>query len=103
MVVLRRALTLSEATRALAILAIDWPATVMAAMVGQPSTHNNTQIIIIVTLDVNECAEGRHDCNQRAHTVCSNTIGSYTCDCETGYGLNGRICTGTSNIIMEKA
>ena len=51
-------------------------------------------IVNSVLIDVNECSEGQHDCDQQAHTVCSNTNGSYTCDCQTGYILSGRICEG---------
>lgn len=43
--------------------------------------------------DINECAEGTHQC---AH-ACHNTNGSYTCSCRAGYALNsdGRDCDGT--------
>ena len=34
--------------------------------------------------DINECTGGNHDCD---HT-CYNTIGSYECDCHTGYVLD---------------
>ena len=42
--------------------------------------------------DINECAEGTHECEHNCH----NTIGSYTCSCRTGYSLNadGRACDG---------
>ena len=45
-----------------------------------------------VTADTNECALNTDDC---AHN-CSNTIGSYTCSCETGYSLDDdhHGCTG---------
>ena len=45
--------------------------------------------------DVNECAGGSHGCQ---HT-CTNTAGSYTCRCRTGYSLsgNGRSCIGKRN------
>ena len=59
-----------------------------------------------VSIDVNECSEGQHDCDQQAYTMCSNSIGSYTCDCQAGYGLSGRICTGrqseTSNLLANQ-
>ena len=34
--------------------------------------------------DINECTGGSHGC---VHT-CYNTIGSYECDCHTGYVLD---------------
>ena len=42
--------------------------------------------------DVDECAEGTDRCAQN----CSNTVGSYTCSCSSGYGLasDGRWCAG---------
>ena len=42
--------------------------------------------------DINECSINTDGC---AHS-CSNTIGSYTCSCRTGYRLasNGRSCEG---------
>ena len=37
----------------------------------------------IFLLDIDECTTGRHDC----HT-CTNTIGSFECDCNPGYYLS---------------
>ena len=47
---------------------------------------------LIIILDINECAEHSSGCNQ----LCTNTIGSRTCSCYTGYQLssNNRTCTG---------
>ena len=41
--------------------------------------------------DINECSEGTDNCDQR----CTNTDGSYTCSCNSGYTLaeDGRSCT----------
>ena len=63
------------------------------------SIHNN--IIVNVKLlmcnlflykDIDECSNGTHQC---AHN-CTNTIGSYTCSCDSGYQLNqdGLHCDG---------
>ena len=41
--------------------------------------------------DVNECAQNTDNCQQ----LCNNTVGSFTCSCETGYVLemDGFTCT----------
>ena len=41
-------------------------------------------------LDINECSAGTHNCGQ----VCTNTAGSFTCSCNSGYTLeaDGRSC-----------
>ena len=49
-------------------------------------------------VDLDECATGNHNCQQQCH----NTVGSYTCSCNSGFDLNsdGRTCTGTYTIII---
>ncbi len=43
------------------------------------------------TTDINECTEVTDGCNQ----LCNNTIGSYFCDCITGYELDDPLtCVG---------
>ncbi len=51
--------------------------------------YRNTFII-----DINECATDTHLCTQN----CTNTNGSYICDCTSGYQLNedGFQCDGMS-------
>ena len=45
-------------------------------------------------LDINECMEGTHNCSSSSNNFCVNTIGSYRCQCNTGYqDING-VCTG---------
>ena len=43
-------------------------------------------------IDINECSRGTDRCSNRA--TCRNTVGSYTCSCNSGYRGNGRSCTG---------
>lgn len=47
---------------------------------------------IITTLDIDECGENFHTCEQ----TCINDPGSYHCSCNTGYrlNLNGSDCDG---------
>lgn len=49
-------------------------------------------VVIMNIIDINECATGRHLCQQ----VCINNVGSYICSCEYGYVLhsNGFDCEG---------
>ena len=42
-----------------------------------------TSLEVNLSIDINECTEGTSGCS---HT-CSNTVGSYTCSCRTGYRL----------------
>ncbi|XP_019615747.1 PREDICTED: uncharacterized protein LOC109463383 isoform X2 [Branchiostoma belcheri] len=45
--------------------------------------------------DIDECRDGSHTCNSE-HGVCTNTEGSYTCRCDTGYAGDGRTCISTN-------
>ena len=50
---------------------------------------------MIVISDVDECSHSRVLCDQ----MCINEVGSFHCDCKTGYTLsdNGITCKGISN------
>lgn len=45
--------------------------------------------------DINECATNNGNCGQ----ICTNTAGSYSCSCMSGYSLqaNGRTCIGMNS------
>ena len=52
--------------------------------------------------DVDECADGTHNCSSNAK--CTNTDGSFTCDCSDGFIGNGQLCEGIDyNIILFSA
>ena len=42
--------------------------------------------------DVDECAPGTNDCDRNAE--CTNTEGSFTCNCKPGFTGSGFMCTG---------
>ncbi|CAH1225406.1 FBN2 [Branchiostoma lanceolatum] len=41
--------------------------------------------------DIDECTSGTDHCHQ--HATCTNTAGSYRCECDSGYTGDGRTCT----------
>ena len=43
-------------------------------------------------VDFNECEDGTNSCDVNAE--CTNTDGSYTCSCLSGYSGDGVICMG---------
>ena len=47
--------------------------------------------MLATLLDLNEC-EGPSPCDGNAQ--CTNTIGSFSCDCNEGYSGDGMTCTG---------
>jgi hypothetical protein len=48
-----------------------------------------------VTVAVNECAGGTHDCN--ANATCSDTTEGFTCSCNSGYTGNGDVCSAQAS------
>ena len=46
-----------------------------------------------ISLDINECNNGE-DNNCHENAICTNTNGSFTCQCQNGYTGNGTICNG---------
>ena len=46
--------------------------------------------------NINECAEGTHDCDTNAR--CADTDGSFTCTCNPGYAGTGTVTTGCFDV-----
>ncbi|XP_072042492.1 uncharacterized protein [Amphiura filiformis] len=52
--------------------------------------------------DTDECATGTDNCDQ--HAACTNTVGSFTCECNTGFTGDGVTCTDDNvftNLVCE--
>ena len=47
---------------------------------------------LCLTTDINECDQNMHSCDSNA--ICTNTNGSFTCNCNDGYTGDGMTCTG---------
>ena len=45
----------------------------------------------IIVSDVDECTTDTHNCD--ANAVCTDTDGSFTCSCNSGYSGDGTTCT----------
>ena len=53
--------------------------------------------MVSLSPDIDECAEGTHDCHDNAD--CYDVIGSFMCMCSAGYSGDGvENCTGNYNI-----
>ena len=47
---------------------------------------------VLINVNADECCRGNHTCDPNA--TCTNTEGSYQCQCNTGYTGDGHHCTG---------
>ena len=54
--------------------------------------------------DIDECATGADSCDSAANEVCSNTVGSFTCICDSGYARDSAdTCKGDYSILVQYA
>ena len=58
-------------------------------------TKKKSANIYVVFSDIDEC-KGNHSCHVNA--TCTNTNGSYVCECYPGFNGNGQSCTGEFNL-----
>ncbi len=53
--------------------------------------------LFLLSIDVNECSNVPSVCHKNAS--CTNSEGSYSCQCKSGYSGDGKInCTGITEI-----
>ena len=45
--------------------------------------------------DIDECAEGTHNCHMMSNATCFDTDGSFYCSCTEGFEGNATFCDGT--------
>lgn len=50
-------------------------------------------IILFPSTDLDECKTGSHNCS--FYSVCTNTLGAFSCSCRTGFKGDGVDCSGT--------
>ena len=94
---LKYAQTRMEVMFARVNLVICWELIEKLAMVSQVLTLIRDYSTILCSLDIDECSTNKGNCSQ----LCTNTVGSYFCSCQSGYllGANNQSCNGKSGLI----
>ena len=87
--------TLAAVILATALAVMDSPAMVLNYCSVVCRTH------FYYESDIDECQEGIHLCNQ----TCTNTVGSYMCQCNDGYslGIDETACFGKTSQRLQLA
>jgi hypothetical protein len=55
-----------------------------------------TQSVIFVFLDIDECSLSIDNCDQNSN--CTNIPGSFLCTCDDGHFWNGTVCEGKKQL-----
>ena len=76
---------------------IDWIGLSWIKKIGPMS--NSALIAMRCVTDVDECAVDNGGCDQ--HANCTNSYGSFTCDCIEGYLGDGFNCSGRLTLLLE--
>ena len=72
--------------------------TISHAMVSIHTEEQRSDGINLI-LDINECNLNSSLCG---NGTCINLIGSYTCNCTSGFRFNGQTCIGNLNSLKER-
>ena len=71
---------------------------VLNCILCQPPQTSRVSSLVIFDfssfLDLDECKAGVHKCHPNA--VCTNSFGSYSCQCKPGFPGNGTFCGGVA-------
>ena len=59
---------------------------------GSPCVEKPLHYIVLSISDINECGQGTDNCH--ANAQCTDTVGSFQCDCLPGFEGNGVTCNG---------
>ena len=71
------------------------------AQVSIEAKHSEIAVYYLFFLDIDECEhESLNECDVNAN--CSNTVGSYSCFCLSGFEGNGFNCSGVSLSVDRK-
>ena len=54
--------------------------------------YYSLSMLYLLFTDINECTNSTNDCHR--NSTCTNSIGSYSCECNQGFNGNGTICIG---------
>ena len=66
---------------------------------GQHSYHSIWIILLLfLFIDIDECATDADNCDD-TNGICTNTEGSFTCACNTGFNGDGVTCSGNQATI----
>ena len=64
----------------------------MSTFVLQGVTVQLILVFLFSSIDIDECKNHTHDCDVNA--VCTNTVGSHSCTCKSGFTGSGKSCSG---------
>ena len=77
----------------------DFNIKVSLLVIGQHSYHSIWIILLLfLFIDIDECATDADNCDD-TNGICTNTEGSFTCACNTGFNGDGVTCSGNQSTI----
>ena len=78
------------------LVVMVWLTAIVSALTVYRFPGLNWHTHVLIVSDIDECAEGSHTCDALAS--CTDTLGSYTCVCSSGYTGNGETCSGNHTV-----